>query len=118
MVTKPVTPRELQKVMRFRSISTAYYHLERLARMGLVEKIGEGYTAGKPEGLLSLYISAKSRLVPRKLIEAAVLTGSALGYTLATRDPLATLILWLIAANAWREYITLSKMLSKLIHTA
>lgn len=114
----PVTPRELQRAMRFRSVSTAYHHLERLLRLGLVEKRGEGYVARRPSGLLSLYVSIRGRLVPRKLVEAAALTGAAIGYTLANRDPLATAILWLTALLAWREYVTLARLVSRMLEAS
>ncbi|AEM38511.1 LexA DNA-binding domain protein [Pyrolobus fumarii 1A] len=110
----PVTPRELQRAMGFRSVSTAYHHLERLAGMGLVEKRGDGYVARKPSGLLGLYMRLYGRLVPRMLIAASISSGVALGYTLSYRDPLAAILLWLVSALFWREVITLKAILMRL----
>ena len=111
---EPVTPREIQKAMGFRSISTAYHHLERLASMGLVEKRGEGYVARRPRGLLGLYLRLHGRLIPRLLVAAAAVTGAAVGYTLAQRDPLATILLWLASLLMWIEALTLWKALESL----
>ncbi len=114
-VGRPVTPRELQRVMGFRSVSTAYHHLERLEHLGLVEKRGEGYVARKPRGLLSLYVRLGGKLLPRILVYSGVATGAALGYTLSGRDPLAATILWLLAAAAWLEAYQLQRALSSLV---
>ncbi len=110
----PVTPRELQKAMGFRSISTAYHHLERLASMGLVEKRGEGYVARRPRGLLGLYLRLHGRLIPRLLVTAAAVTGTAVGYTLAQRDPLAAILLWVASLLMWLEALALRKALESL----
>ncbi len=113
-LNKPVSPRELQRAMGFRSVSTAYHHLERLAQLGLVEKKGEGYVAKKPRGLLGIYVRIGGRLLPRAFIYSGVATGAALGYTLAGRDILAALLLWVLATIAWLEAIQLKNALSAL----
>ncbi len=110
----PVTPRELQRALGFRSVSTAYHHLERLASMGLVEKRGEGYVARRPGGLLGLYIRLYGRLVPRLLVTAAVSTGAAIGYTAALRDPLAAAILWIVSLLAWIDVLALYRAVEEL----
>ena len=111
---KPVTPRELQKAMGFRSVSTAYHHLERLVSIGLAEKSGEGYVARKPRGLLGLYLRLHGKLIPRMFITAAAVTGAAIGYTLAHRDPLAAILLWVTSLLMWLEVLTLWRALESL----
>ncbi len=112
---RPVTPRELQRAMGFRSVSTAYHHLERLEHLGLVEKKGEGYVARKPRGLLGLYVRLGGRLLPRVFIYSGVVTGAALGYTLSGRDPLAAAVLWVLALASWLEAYQLQRALSTLV---
>ena len=65
-VGRPVGVRELQRMMGFKSPSTAKHHLDRLADMGLVIKDKEGNYQAVYEGELLplIYTRLMGRLVP------------------------------------------------------
>ncbi len=106
---RPVTPRELQEALGFRSVSTAYHHLERLERLGLVERRGEGYAARRPRGLLGLYVAVRGRLVPLSVVAAGASTGATVGYVLAGRDPLAAILLAFTTILLWLDAVLLAR---------
>ncbi|MEB3779577.1 MAG: ArsR family transcriptional regulator [Desulfurococcales archaeon] len=93
---KPVGIRELQRILGFKSPSTARHHLERLVDLGLVERSGGGYRAKRPrEGLLTTYMVVKGRLLPRLIVTASFTLGLAVAYTLYPgSDPIASLALF------------------------
>ncbi len=65
-VGRPVGVRELQRMMGFKSPSTAKHHLDRLADMGLVVKDREGNYKAVYEGELLplIYTRLMGRLIP------------------------------------------------------
>ncbi len=93
---KPVGIRELQRMLGFKSPSTARHHLERLVDLGLVERSGGGYRAKRPrEGLLTAYMVVKGRLLPRLFITASFTIGLAIAYTIYPgSDPIGSLALF------------------------
>jgi len=100
--------REVQRALGLKSPSTAKHHLDRLVSLGLAVKTSEGYAACRPRtGLLSLYIVASGRLIPRLIGVAAALTVLSLAtipYSplLGCAEAAVTLLLWLDSARLVR----------------
>ena len=98
---RPLGVREVQRMLGFRSPSTARHHLERLVALGLAERVEGGYVARRPRGLLSLYVVVRGRLVPLTGAVAAFALGVAAAYTLLPGgDPVAAALLWAVASAA------------------
>lgn len=73
----PVGIRDVQRLVGFSSPSTALYHLERLTSQGLICKKQDGkYYVAKylKRGLLRSFVLLGSRLIPKSLIYAIVLS--------------------------------------------
>jgi len=113
---RPVGVRELQRALGFRSPSTARHHLERLASLGLVEKLPSGYRARRPRGLLGELVSVAGVVLPRSLFVAGLALGAAAAYTaLPHPDPRALTALWATAAatlwHALKAYLSVRRLL-------
>ncbi len=78
----PMGVRELQRRMGFKSPAAAKHHLDRLCRLGLVEKVEDGYVAVKPSSasILSMYMLFMGRMIPRTLPIAAFAVATLVTY--------------------------------------
>ncbi len=115
--SRPVGVREVQRALGFRSPSTARHHLERLVELGLAERTSEGYRAKPPRsGLLTLYIQARGRVVPRLVGLASASTAGLLAYVLlGGADPVALLIMAVVTILLWREVYCMARILRSLL---
>ncbi|RLE82421.1 MAG: hypothetical protein DRJ52_02255 [Thermoprotei archaeon] len=108
-LSKPVGVRELQRIMGFRSPNTALYHLEKLRRLGLVDKNIEGEYLVVREakvGQLLFFTKIGSLMVPRFLFYAVFFTVFLLSYLIMEKPNLyAILASGLAAAFFWVETI-------------
>ena len=104
----PVTVRDVQRALGFRSPSSAKHHLDKLVELGLAELSPSGYVATKPKGLLAVYVRLAGNLVPRLVIAASALTGCTIAYILLPyKDPLAALLMALFSAWLWLESLSM-----------
>ncbi len=63
---KPMSVREIQRRVGFRSPNSARHHLERLYNMGFIRKTRNGYVAIKPRSsILDLVFMMKGKILPR-----------------------------------------------------
>jgi len=114
--------REVQRIVGFKSPSTAMYHLNKLVDLGYVVKAGEGYEAlaKLDEGALALFERVGSLMVPRVLFYALLFTFSLLAFLAAyalypldvtelsfyyavAASSLAAALMWLEAVKLWRK---------------
>ena len=75
--------RELQRTLRLSSPSTAFYHLEKLKRLGLVEKAPDGeYTLAEEVkvGTLRQFVRFGRLILPRYLFYAAFFWTALISY--------------------------------------
>lgn len=92
---KPLSIREVQRMLDLSSPGVAYHHLERLRRLGLVEKDTDGYRAVRRGGVVEGVVIMGSSILPRSAFYLgfmATLTASylALVFTrLIKLDPIA-----------------------------
>ena len=109
---RPVGIRELQRIMGFRSPNTALYHLEKLRRLGIVDKNIEGeYFVVKEAkvGALVFYTKIGSLLVPRFLFYAVFFTVFLVTYLVLEKPniyvvivaSLASIFFWIETLRAW-----------------
>ncbi len=65
---RPMSIREIQRRVGFRSPNSARHHLERLYNMGFIRKTRNGYVAIKPRSsILDLVFMMKGKILPRIL---------------------------------------------------
>jgi len=111
-LNRPVGVRELQRIMGFRSPNTALYHLEKLRRLGLLEKNREGeYFVAKEAkvGALVFFTRIGSLLVPRFLFYAVFFTVFLIVYLVLEKPSiyvvlvtsLASIFFWIETLRAW-----------------
>jgi len=117
-VGRPVGIREVQRALGFKAPSTAKYHLDRLASLGLIEKTPNGYRVRESvKGhLLSIYVSIIGSIVPRVLPIAIFLSiGLALYIVLAwpNIDLIPTLLTIVATIYLWIEGVSLHKWLKR-----
>jgi DNA-binding transcriptional ArsR family regulator len=114
---KPLGVREVQRALKFKSVSTAKHHLDKLVELGLARRTERGYEALRPRGILSSYVSLAGSLVPRSLALAFFALASAVAYSLTPgSDPAAVVLLIIIGLLALYDgvdsYIKLRRALS------
>ncbi len=118
---RPLGVREVQRMVGFKSPSTAMYHLNKLVDLGYAVKAGDGYEACTrlDEGVLGLFERVGSLMVPRVLFYALFFTFSLLAFLLARAwlsvneqlsfyyavfaSALASALMWLEAVRLWRR---------------
>jgi len=116
----PMGVRELARHLGLQSPSTARHHLERLERLGYVERTGKGLYAARPprRGLLKLFILLRGRLIPLAAASTAFTLAAAAAYTLLPgRDPAAVAALWcsaLLQLAAAASHIRAARELERL----
>lgn len=78
---KPMSIREIQRRVGFRSPNSARHHLERLYNMGFIRKTRNGYVAIKPKSsILDLVFMIKGKILPRILYVDLLATLLLIGY--------------------------------------
>ncbi|HZW55919.1 MAG TPA: winged helix-turn-helix domain-containing protein [Nitrososphaerales archaeon] len=106
---KPIGVRELQRSLGLSSPSVAYHHLDKLTRLGLIEKDQYGeYTLVKNVnvGVLQAFTQVGRLLVPRFTFYAVFFTTLLLGYIvifLGSLNPFALAFGLFASAFAWYE---------------
>ncbi|MHB1908615.1 MAG: helix-turn-helix domain-containing protein [Nitrososphaerales archaeon] len=109
--SKPVGVRELQRNLGLSSPSVAYHHLEKLERMGLVEKnqYGEYVVLTNVDvSVLQAFSHIGSLLIPRFTFYAMLFTTLLVGYLLlygTNSNIFATVFGILASAFAWYETV-------------
>jgi len=124
---EPLGVRELQRRLGFKSPSSAKHHLDRLIRLGLVEKTLDGrYCAVESRlSILSTYILIAGLLIPKLIPIAAGVLAGIISYTILFYPDVDVIPLALaIVADAilWFEGIKLLRyarilLKTKRIHT-
>ena len=105
--------REVQRALGLRSPSTAKHHLDRLVMLGLAAKTSDGYVACRPtRGLLTLYVVASGRLIPRMTAAAASLT--VLSVASMLHSPIIGVAELLLSLLLWLDSIRLVKAVKSL----
>jgi len=90
---RPLGVREVQRMLGFKSPSTALYHINKLLDMGYVVKAEEGYEALAVKGeagILGLFNRVGTLLVPRVLFYALFFTTSLVLFLTASLAQQAT----------------------------
>ncbi|ABN70499.1 LexA DNA-binding domain protein [Staphylothermus marinus F1] len=78
---EPLSIREIQRMMGFKSPNSVRHHLERLISLGFVEKTRYGYIAVKPrESILDLIFEFKGLVVPKQFFTLLVTIFLTIGY--------------------------------------
>lgn len=112
-----VKVRETQRALGFSSPALAFYHLEKLAELGLVEKIRGEYRLVKliSIGVLKQFMKVGTFVLPRYALYATLFTTLLLFYLSQLRETnfysvfalvfgvLATGILWYETVRVWRQ---------------
>lgn len=112
-----VKVRETQRALGFSSPALAFYHLEKLAELGLVEKIRGEYRLVKlvSIGVLKQFMKVGTFVLPRYALYATLFTTLLLFYLSQLREinfysvfafvfgVLATGILWYETVRVWRQ---------------
>lgn len=113
---KPVTVRGFQRLVGYGSPGKAQRILNRLERLGFIEKIGTEYIARDnlpPQ--LAMYTVIKRYVVPRTLIYVLYTSITVVVYTILSRPPIHTvLLLAALITPYWVETIRLYTMLKTL----
>jgi DNA-binding transcriptional ArsR family regulator len=113
---KPIGVRELQRALGLSSPSVAYHHLDKLTRMGLVEKDQYGEYASVKNvnvNVLQAFTQIGRLLVPRFIFYAVFFTTLLLGYILVFLSNLnsfavafglfASLFAWYETYRTWKK---------------
>lgn len=80
---RPLSIREIQRMLGFKSPNSVRHHLERLINLGFVEKTRYGYVAVKPKGsILDLIFEFKGLVVPKQFFTLLVSVFLTIGYTI------------------------------------
>ena len=109
--SKPIGVRELQRNLGLSSPSVAYHHLEKLERMGLVEKnqYGEYVVLTNVDvSVLQAFSHIGSLLIPRFTFYAMLFTTLLVGYLLlyGTNSNIFAIVFGILAsAFAWYETV-------------
>ncbi len=119
---EPLGVRELQRRLGFKSPSSAKHHLDRLIRLGLVEKTIDGrYRAVESKtSILSAYTLIAGSMIPKLIPIAAGVLAGIIAYILVffPRIDLIPVILALVADIVlWIEGIRLLKYARRLLKT-
>lgn len=114
--SKPLGVREIQRTLKLSSPSVAYHHLDKLARLGLIEKNEYGeYTLVKNVGVnvLQAFTQVGRLLVPRFTFYALFFTTLLFGYALIFHSSLnvfavtfgafACAFAWYETMRTWRS---------------
>jgi predicted DNA-binding transcriptional regulator len=65
---KPLTIREIQRMLGFKSPNSVRHHIDRLASLGFVKRTRYGYIAVKPRNsLLNLLVELGGILIPKQI---------------------------------------------------
>ena len=104
---KPIGPREVMRAMNFSSPSVAYWHLQKLESLGLLDKTSYGEYIVKEKVGISGYLWIGKNLVPRLMCYSLFFLGivgtelALIGaqYFLKNKGPSIDLI-YLVASNA------------------
>ncbi|RLE50637.1 MAG: hypothetical protein DRJ31_00350 [Candidatus Methanomethylicota archaeon] len=110
-----VSPREVQRALRMKSPSTAFYHLDKLVNLGIAEKLPGGvYVISKRVsiGPLALYANILGLQIPRLVPYAIFFTILCTGFLLFFQPPigyLASLVAGLSAAIFWVESLLIMR---------
>lgn len=110
---KPLGVREIQRQLKIKSPGTVKYHLDKLMRLGLVDRVEGRYTAVKPNptSIYSLYAVFMGTLIPRMLVYSIFLTTAFLvylylspliDYGLLTLLVISLVILWVESIRLYR----------------
>ncbi len=119
---EPLGVRELQRRLGFKSPSSAKHHLDRLVRLGLVEKTFDGrYRAVESKtSILSAYVLIAGSMVPKLIPIAAGVLAGIVAYIIVffPRIDLIPVVLALVADIVlWIEGIRLLKYARRLLKT-
>ncbi len=92
---RPLTIREIQRMIGFKSPNSVRHHLEKLISMGYVKRENLGYTAVKPSrSLLNALISIGRLIIPRQFFTwLTVLLISIFYLVVNSFNPMATIVL-------------------------
>ena len=89
---KPIGVRELQRALNLSSPSVAFHHLEKLRRLGLLQKkiTGDYYLVQKVKvGILKQFIGLGKLLLPRYLFYAILFTTMLVSYLILYNQTLS-----------------------------
>ncbi len=116
---KPLGVREVQRIMGFKSPSTAKHHLDRLVELGLVSRTSQGYVVKEGvEKVFEGYVALLGSFVPRLIPYAAFLTGSITTYLVLSWPEVEVLPValgYLAALFLWVEGLRMYKWLKRLL---
>lgn len=112
-----VGPRDTQRALRFSSPALAVYHLDKLAELGLMEKVRGEYRIVKAVnvGVLKQFVRFRTFILPRFLLYATMFTTLLIFFLTQLRHVnfysvfafifglLATGILWYETVRAWSQ---------------
>lgn len=112
----PVRMRDIQRGLGFSTPSLAYYHVEKLMKLGLVEEDEDGLYKVSRGGELSIlkpYIVFGGRLIPRLVFYAVFFTSFLISYVILLWSSIdiytviiamiAVAIFWYETVRAWRH---------------
>jgi len=112
-----VGARETQRALKFSSPALAVYHLEKLAELGLAEKLRGEYRVVKTVnvGVLKQFVRFGSLMLPRHFFYATMFTTLMVFYVVQFRDidfystfalvvvALATAVMWYETLRVWKQ---------------
>jgi predicted DNA-binding transcriptional regulator len=78
---KPLTIREIQRMLGFKSPNSVRHHIDRLMSLGFVKRTRYGYIAVKPKNsLFNLLIELRGILIPKQIFTLIVSILLTIGY--------------------------------------
>ncbi len=78
---RPLTIREIQRMLGFKSPNSVRHHIDRLTSLGFVKRTRYGYVAVKPKNsLLNLLVELKCMLIPKQVFTLIVSILLTIGY--------------------------------------
>ena len=119
---KPMSIREIQRRVGFRSPNSARHHLERLYNMGFIRKTRNGYIAVKPRSsILDLVIMIKGKIFPRLLYVDLLAVFLLIGYIVMYHSSLNLFVIGSFGAiisvlsyELYRIYSRLKKLIERI----
>ncbi len=119
---RPLTIREIQRMVGFKSPNSVRHHLEKLISMGYVKRASMGYVAVRPKkSLLDVLIVLRGLILPRQFITLVITLALSLLYYIAVpfmSDPVAWVVIatidGLVVYDFVKSYLSLRPLISKI----
>ncbi len=119
---KPLTIREIQRLVGFKSPNSVRHHLEKLISMGYVKRSSMGYVAVRPKkSLLDILIVFRGLIIPRQFVTLVITLLLSILYYVSVPpmyDPVATIVIatidLLVIYDFIKSYLSLRPLIRKI----